>query len=34
MVVNLPNGLGSVSGRGGNRNLLDQTIMEEMDSDY
>jgi len=34
MVVNLPNGLGSVSSRGGNRNLLDQTIMEEMDSDY
>jgi hypothetical protein len=34
MVVNLPNGLGSASARGGNRNLLDQTIMEEMDSDY
>jgi len=34
MVVNLPNGLGSASGRGGNRSLLDQAIMEEMDSDY
>lgn len=33
--VNLTNAFGVAAGKsGGNRNLLDQTIMEEMDSDY
>lgn len=32
--INLTNGYGSAAGKGGTRNLLDQTIMEEMDSDY
>ena len=32
--INLTNGYSSAAGQGGPRNLLDQTIMEEMDSDY
>ena len=32
--INLTNGYSSAAGTGGPRNLLDQTIMEEMDSDY
>jgi len=32
--INLTNGYGSAAGQGGPRNLLDQTIMEELDSDY
>ena len=32
--INLTNGYSSAAGQGGPRNLLDQTIMEELDSDY
>jgi hypothetical protein len=32
--IDLINGYSSAAGRGGPRNLLDQTIMDEMDSDY
>jgi hypothetical protein len=32
--INLTNGYSSAAGKGGPRNLLDTTIMEEMDSDY
>jgi len=32
--INLTNGYGSTADTGGHRNLLNQTIMEEMDSDY
>jgi hypothetical protein len=32
--VNINNAFGGVPGKSGNRNLLDQTIMEELDSDY
>lgn len=32
--LNLSNGYSSATSKGGRRNLLDQTIMEEMDSDY
>lgn len=32
--INLTNGYGSPAGTSGPRNLLNQTIMEEMDSDY
>lgn len=31
---NLSNGYGSATSKGGRLNLLDQTIMEELDSDY
>jgi hypothetical protein len=32
--IDLTNGYSSAAGKGGPRNLLDTTIMEEMDSDY
>jgi hypothetical protein len=32
--INLTNGYSSAAATGGPRNLLEQTIMEEMDSDY
>lgn len=32
--INLTNGYSNAAGPGNPRNLLDQTIMEEMDSDY
>jgi len=34
VAINLTNGYSSGASKGGPRNLLDQTIMEEMDSDY
>ena len=34
VTLDLPNGYSSAASAGGSRNLLDQTIMEELDSDY
>lgn len=34
VTLDLRNGYSSAASTGGNRNLLDTTIMEEMDSDY